>query len=74
MIVIISLLANSADDKLMIFSFIPQENRVWHFMLIVPIRDSLHEMSKPVFWENKKILPWVLSVDRKKLNNGFYYA
>ena len=45
------------------------ENRIWHFMQIVS--DNLHEISKPVFWKNKKnlsirhlqeILPRVLSV------------
>ena len=40
--------ANSADDKLMIFFLFFPENRFWHFMQIVSIRDNLHEMSKPV--------------------------
>ena len=26
----------------------------WHFMQIVSNGDNLHEMSNPVFWENKK--------------------
>ena len=30
------------------------ENRFWHFMHIVPIGDSLYEISKPIFLENKK--------------------
>ena len=25
------------------------ENKVWHFMQIVPLRDNLHEMSNPIF-------------------------
>ena len=50
----LSIWTNSADDKLMIiFLFFP-ENRIWHFMQIVSIGDNLHEMSKPVFRENKK--------------------
>ena len=35
------------------FLFFP-ENRFWHFMQIVSIGENLHEMSKPVFWEEKK--------------------
>ena len=33
------------------------ENRIWRFMQIVSIVSigyNLHEMFKPVFWENKK--------------------
>ena len=31
-----------------------QENRIWHFMQIVSsFGDNLHEMLKPVFYENK---------------------
>ena len=30
------------------------ENRSWHFMQIVSIGDSLHEMSQPVFWGGEK--------------------
>ena len=33
------------------FVFFFSENRIWYFMQIVSIRDSLHEMSKPVFWQ-----------------------
>ena len=41
--------ADSADDKLIIFlSFFP-EDRIWQFMQIVSIADSLHELSKPIF-------------------------
>ena len=43
-----TLWANSADDKLVIFS---PENGIWNFMPIVCTGDSLHEMSNPVFWE-----------------------
>ena len=45
-----TLWAFSADGKLMIFLFFP-ENRIWNFMQIV---DNLHEMSNPVFWEKNK--------------------
>ena len=31
-----------------------RENRVRHFKQIFSNRDNLHEMSNPVFWENKK--------------------
>ena len=43
------LLANSADDKSVIFFliFFFQENRIRKFMQIV---SNLHEMSNPVFW------------------------
>ena len=34
--------------------FISPENKTWHFMQIVSSGDNLHEMSNPVFWENKK--------------------
>ena len=45
--------ANSADDKLMTFFFYVffLENRLWQFMQIVSFC-NLHEMSKPIFWEN----------------------
>ena len=34
-----------------------QKNRIWHFMQIVSaVGNNLHEMSNPVFWENKKII------------------
>ena len=32
------------DDTFLIFP----ENRIWHFMQIVPIGDNLHEISNPV--------------------------
>ena len=38
------LCANSADDKLMIFL----ENRICHFMQIVSLGDSLHEVTDPI--------------------------
>ena len=31
--------------------FIFPENRIWHFLQNVSIRDNLHRMSKPVYWE-----------------------
>ena len=43
-----TLLANSADGKLKLFLFYP-ENRNWHFIQIVSISNNLHEMPKPVF-------------------------
>ena len=51
-------MANSADDKLMIFFLFFPENRTWHNMQIVSIGDNLHEMSKPVFSENLFCLCW----------------
>ena len=44
-------LANSADNKLIIFFLIFPENRIRHFMQIVSIGDNVYEISKPVFWE-----------------------
>ena len=49
-----SLWAISADDKLTIFLFFP-ENGIKHFLQIVSIGDSLHEMTNPVLWEDKNI-------------------
>ena len=43
------LLANSADDKLMIFFLFFWENRIWHFMQIVSSGDNLEEVSNPIF-------------------------
>ena len=51
-IIFITLWANSADDKLIFFLIFPG-NRHCHFIQIVSWRDTLHEMSKPGFWENK---------------------
>ena len=31
------------------FLFSPE--RIWHFLQIVSIRDNLHELSKPIFWD-----------------------
>ena len=45
------LLANSADNNLMIFFLFFLENKICHFMQIISIGDNLHEISKPVFWE-----------------------
>ena len=39
------LLADSADDKLVIFFLFFLENKIWHFMQIV----NLHEVSNPIF-------------------------
>ena len=30
------------------------ENKIWHFIQIFSNEDNLHEISNPVFWENKK--------------------
>ena len=46
-----SLCANLADNKLMIFFLFFQVSRIWHFMQIVSIGDSLHEMLNLVPWE-----------------------
>ena len=32
------------------------ENKIWHFMQTVSNGDNLHEISNPVFWENKKYI------------------
>ena len=40
----------SAHDKGVVFFLFFPENRLWNFMQIV--FNNLHEMSKPVFWEN----------------------
>ena len=49
-----TLLANSADDKLTVFFLFLPENRIWHFVQIVSIRDNLHVMSKPGFLEKEE--------------------
>ena len=46
-----TLLANSADYKLVIFFLFSSENGIGHFMQIVFIGDNLHEMSNLVSWE-----------------------
>ena len=43
--------ANSAGDNLVIFFQFFSENRISHFMQIVPFGDSLHKMPNSVFWE-----------------------
>ena len=48
---ITTLLANSADNKLVIFFLFFPENRIWHFMQIVSIVDNLHEISNHDFKE-----------------------
>ena len=35
------------------FSLIFPEKNIWHFMQIVST-GNLHEISNPIFWENKK--------------------
>ena len=47
-------MANTADDKLMIFYHISPEIKIWHYMQIISVGDNLHEMSKPASWKNKK--------------------
>ena len=36
--------------------FPPQKNMLWHFLKIVFLGDNLHELSRVVFWKNKKYL------------------
>ena len=43
-----------------IFFLIFPENTLWHFMQIVSLGDNLHEMSKPIFWANKKYHQFVI--------------
>ena len=50
-----TLLANSADDKLIIFFLFFLRKWLRHFMQIVPLGDNLHEMPKPIFWEKIKM-------------------
>ena len=71
-----TLWAFSADDKLMIFFLFFPENRIWHFMQIVSLGDNLHEMSNPVFWENKKNLPkcCLLKILPRVLSVNFYHS
>ena len=57
-----TLLANSVDDKLLIFFLFFPENRFWYFMQIVSFWDSLHEISKIVFWETRNQLFLVSSL------------
>ena len=45
-----TLRADSAGDTLMIFFLFFHENRIKHFVQIVSNGDSLHELSKLVFW------------------------
>ena len=46
---------NSADNKLILFflSFF-LENKIWHFMQIVSLEDSLYEMLNIIFWEKSE--------------------
>ena len=50
-LIFITLWANSAANKIVIFFLFFSENRIWPFMLIVSPGDNLQEMSKSVFWE-----------------------
>ena len=50
-LIITTLRANLADDKLIIFCLFFQENRICHFKQIVSIVDNLHEISNHVFLE-----------------------
>ena len=78
-----TLSANSADDKLITFFLFFQGNRTWLFMQIVSNEDTLHKMSYPAFWENKKthisicrllnMLPRVLSVKESSCLYGRRY-
>ena len=57
---ITTLWANSADDKLVIFSLLIPESRIWNFMQS-SIGDNLHEVSDPVFREkHEKIFQYVV--------------
>ena len=40
--------------RILVFSNFSQQNRRWHFMQNVFLGDNMHEMSKPIFWENTK--------------------
>ena len=65
-----TVLAESADNKLIMFFLFYPEDRIWHFMQIVSW-DNLQEVSNAVFWKNKKnisaccqlkFLPSILSI------------
>ena len=51
---VLTLWANSADNKLMTFFLFSLENRIRHFKQIVSIGDNLYEMSKLVFREKEE--------------------
>ena len=61
-----TLLAQSADEKLLVFIYLFifnfPENKAWHFLWPVYLEDDSHEISNPTFWENylKCLLPFVL--------------
>ena len=45
----------SADDIFKYVShFVFREKKIRHFMQIVSNGENIHEISNPVFWENKK--------------------
>ena len=44
-------MANSADDKLVIFFLFVRGNRIWHFWQIFSVGDNFIEMSNPSLWE-----------------------
>ena len=62
LLIITTLWADSADDKLIKFFLFSPENRHRHFMQIVSL-DNLHEISKSIPWEKK----------RKRFQNVFYW-
>ena len=76
-----SLLANSADGKLVIFFLLFTENRIRHFMQIVVTGDNLHEMSNPFFLKLRKyfnmssaeILLRMLSINSLTLDTSRQY-
>ena len=48
-----TLLANSADDKLVIFYLFFSENRLWHFMLIVSLETVCTKCQILFSWKNE---------------------
>ena len=67
-------MANSADDKYMVFFLFFPENRSWYFMQIVSIGDNLHEMSNHVFWEKLEKYYKMLSVENFTRSAKRYYS
>ena len=61
-----SMLGRNFNGQKFFLAFL--ENRFLHFMQIVSTGDNLHEMSKPVFWENKTNiirLPYFFLISRE---------
>ena len=54
----LSMLGKQSEDDILIFFFLLllffAENRLYNFMQIVSLRDTLHEISKPDFWRKIK--------------------